>query len=100
MNDPIRRINMLRAFHTGREAGSSSEVTRELKQIKGELRILNDENARKTTPITNATNSPYLPDQSFQTPGVVFNSTEETEWKEVKTAEQQLAQARRKLNIL
>lgn len=96
----LKRINMLRAFHYSQGGGSSSEQVRELKQIKGELKIFNDEFARKSVPITNATNSPYLQDQDFQKPGVLLGSAEETEWKEVKSAEQLQKEALRKLNII
>ncbi len=98
--DTLKRINMLRSFHQSNESGSSSEMVRELKQIKGELKIINDEKARKVEPITNATNSPYLPDQTFQKAAVVYNSAEETEWREVKSAEELRRSALRKLNII
>lgn len=96
----MKRVQMLRSFHNSRESGSSSETVRELKQIKSELRIINDENSRKSAPITNATNSPYLADQSFQSPHVIFNSEQETQWKEVKSPEQLRQEVLRKLNII
>ena len=99
-NDAMRRIQTLRTFHYGRQGGSSSEMVRELQQIKSELRILNDESAKKTEPITNATNSPYLTDQNFHNPAVILNSPTETEWKEVKSAEQLRQEVLRKLNIV
>lgn len=98
--DALKRINMLRAFHQSREGGSSSETVRELKHIKGELKIMTDENARVAEPITNATNSPYLTDQSYHDRSVIFGSEKETEWKEVKTAEQLRQSVLKKLNII
>lgn len=99
MSDALKRINMLRNFHKSHEY-ASSETVRELKQIKGELKIIVDEAARKNAPITNATNSPYLQDQEFQKPGVLLGSNEETEWKEVKSAEQLKKDILRKINII
>jgi DNA polymerase III alpha subunit (gram-positive type) len=99
-DDALKRVNMLRSFHKSNEGGSSSEMVRELKQIKGELKIIVDEGTRKNAPITNATNSPYLQDQDFQKPGVLLGSREETEWKEVKSAEQLKNEILRKINII
>lgn len=79
---------MLRNLYRSKEGGGSSEIVRELKLIKNEIKIANDENSRASTPITNATNSPYLPDQNFQYKDVIFNSSEETKWREVKSYEQ------------
>lgn len=99
-DDVLKRINMLRSFHYASEGGSSSEQTRELRKIKAELKIFNDEMARKTDPITNATNSPYLQDQEFQRPGILLGSAEETAWKEVKSSEQLQKEALKKLRII
>jgi hypothetical protein len=95
-------------MYQAKEVGAASETVRELQKIKNELKIANDEHVREETPITNATKSPYLPDQEFTKKDVVYNSAEETKWKEVKTAEQIEAEVqenflesnRRKLNIL
>ena len=107
-SDGITRINLLRQLYQSKDAGSSSEVVRELQQIKNEIKITNDEKVRDDTPITNAVKSPYLPDQLFYKKDVVYNSAAETSWKEVKTADQVVADTqeaffesnRRKLNII
>ncbi len=107
-SDGITRINFLRNFYQAKNTASSSEVVRELQAIKNEASIANDEKARSETPITNATNSPYLPDQLFYHKEVVYNSPEETSWKNVDSAEEvqgkqeeRYAESnRKKLNIL
>lgn len=107
-SDGITRINFLRKLYQSKETGSSSEEVRELQQIKNELKISNDEKTRDNNLITNATNSPYLQDQLSYKKDVIYNSTEETSWREVKTAEQTQEQARasylqsklRRLNII
>lgn len=107
-SDGVTRINFLRQLYQTKESGSSSEEVRELKQIKTELKIANDERVRENKVITNATNSPYLPDQIFYKKEVVYNSAAETNWREVKTSEEALKDSqntylesnRRKLNII
>ncbi|MGZ3788034.1 MAG: hypothetical protein ACXVLQ_05890 [Bacteriovorax sp.] len=107
-SDGITRIGLLRSLYQSKDTGSSSEVVRELQQIKSELQIANDEKIREEASNTNATKSPYLPDQLFFKKDVVYNSPEETKWKEVKSAEQvqkELEESyieynRRKLNII
>lgn len=107
-SDGITRISFLRQLYQSKETGSSSEVVRELQQIRNELKIANDENVRDNNQISNATKSPYLPDQMFYRKDVVYESAEETKWKEVKTSEQlekenqeiYLESNLRKLNIL
>ncbi len=106
--DAINRINFLRKIYTTKEVGSSSEQVRELQKIKNELKISNDEKARVDNHITNATRSPYLPDQLFYKKEVVYNSAEETSWREVKSADQVQKEAQlnyldsnqKKLNII
>lgn len=107
-SDGITRINFLRQLYQSKETGSGSEVVRELQKIKNEVKISNDEKVRDDSAITNATKSPYLPDQLFYKKEVVYNSAEETSWKDVKTADQieqeteekYLESNRRKLNII
>ena len=107
-SDGITRINFLRQLYQSKNTVSSSDVVRELQQIKNELTISNDEKIRDDQTITNATKSPYLTDQIFFKKDVVYNSAEETKWKEVKTAEEvekntqedYLESNRRKLNII
>ena len=107
-SDGISRINFLRQIYQAQESGSSSDVVRELQNIKNEVKIANDEKVRDDNIITNATKSPYLPDQMFYRKDVVYNSAEETKWKDVKTAQQveqnttdnYIEANRRKLNII
>ena len=107
-SDGITRLNFLRQLYQAKETGSSSEVVRELQKIKNEVQISNDEKIREDNTITNATKSPYLPDQVFYKKDVVYNSAEETSWKDVKTSDQieketeekYLESNRRKLNII
>jgi hypothetical protein len=84
MSDGIRRLELLRNVYRARET-SNSESTRALNEIKNEIKIANDERVRDETPITTATNSPYLTDQPFYIKEALFNSSAETEWKEVKS---------------
>lgn len=107
-SDGITRLNFLRQYYQSQNTGSSSEVVRELQKIKNEVKISNDERVREDNTITNATKSPYLPDQMFYKKEVVYNSAQETSWKEVKTADQIeqetqedfLESNRRKLNVI
>lgn len=107
-SDGISRLNFLRAMYQAKDTSSSSDMVRELQQIKNEVKISNDEKIRQEDPITNSTKSPYLPDQKFFNKEVVFNSPEETKWKEVKSAEQvqkdleasYVEYNRKKLNII
>ncbi len=105
MSDSIKKIQVMRAYYKTQEAGSSSEVVRELKQIKNEIRMSNDLNAEDEKPITNATHSPYAPDQPGFNKEVVYNSTEETDWKKVRSYEESKREAfvftnLKRLNIL
>lgn len=107
-SDAITRINFQRALYKSQEVPSTSQEVRVLQEIKNELKISNNEKAREDNPINNSTGSPYLPDQLFYKKEVVYNSSVETNWREVKTAEKALEEAkeqylqsnRKKLNIL
>ncbi|MBP9681020.1 MAG: hypothetical protein KBD76_06420 [Bacteriovorax sp.] len=107
-SDGITRISLLRNLYKSQGTSSSSEMVRELQEIKNELKISNDEKVREEEPLSNVYKSPYLPDQIFFRKDAVYNSSEETKWKEVKSSEQvqkevqeNLTEAnRRKLNIL
>jgi hypothetical protein len=107
-SDGINRIYLMRSLYKSKEAGSSSAMVRELQDIKNELKIANDENIRKEEPITNATNSPYLTDRPNFKKEVIYGSSAEVEWKQVKSAdelekerEEEFQESnRRKLNIL
>lgn len=107
-SDGITRINFLRNLYQSKNVGSSSEVVRELQLIKNEVKIANDERVREEKIVNSATNSPYLPDQLFYKKEVIYNSAEETKWKEVKSQEeverdiqeQYIESNRRKLDII
>jgi hypothetical protein len=107
-SDGINRINFLRQLYLSQQTVSSSEQGRELQQIKTEIKISNDEKTRENTQINNATNSPYLRDQIFYKKDAIYNSPEETSWREVKSAEKTLQEVqleyvetnRKKLNII
>ncbi len=86
-NESIRRIDGLRSFYKSSESNSNDSIERELREVKHELKILNDENAIKDDKITNALNSPYLPDKDFFYKDVIYNSESEGKWKEVKSYE-------------
>jgi hypothetical protein len=80
--DALKRIDSMRMqYQASQTNNSSSDVVRELQQIKNEMKISNDEKASADEPITNALHSPYLPDQKFYRKEVVLNSAEETMWK-------------------
>lgn len=87
-SDSVKRLDAARNYYQAIKQPQSTEYGSELEDIKSELKILNDENAYKAKVITNATGSPYLPDQSFYDKDVVYNSAEETSWKEVKSYDQ------------
>lgn len=87
-SDGITRINLMRSLYKSKEVGSANEMVRQLQEIKNELKIANDEAIRKEDPITNATNSPYLTDQPSFKKDVIYGSSAEVEWKEVKSAEE------------
>ena len=108
MADSISRLNLMRSLYQSQTPTSSSEVVRTLNEIKNELRITNEENARDQKAVNSATGSPYLPDQDFYKKETVYNSPQETEWKNVPTAEQVekdteekfIESNKRKLNII
>lgn len=80
--DGLQRITQLRQRYQAQEAASTSEVVRELREVKTELKVLNDMNENLVAEkITSATNSPYLPDQIWYKKEVVFGSPEESKWQ-------------------
>jgi hypothetical protein len=103
-SDALSRIIANRSLYKTYEKPGSTETERQLNAIKGELVVLNNENAYKNQAISNATGSPYLKDQDFYKSDVLYNSAEETEWKEVKTYEEQYDRVAsfnlKKLNII
>lgn len=88
-DDIIRRIDLRRAIYKGNIDSNSSELVRSLQEIKSELRLQTDVQAIKDQEAsTNGARSPYLPDQMWHNPKIIFNSEKETEWKEVKSYEE------------
>jgi hypothetical protein len=83
-NDAIKKISNSRVFYQGQDKGKD-EVMTELSAIKNELKIANDTNALVESSITNATGSPYLKDKDFYYKDVIFNSEQETSWRDVKS---------------
>lgn len=106
--DGINRINFLRSMYQTNSNRYASEETVELEQIKNELIILNDENAKSNYSVNNNTNSPYLPDQNYYNKDLILGSEKETDWRKVKTEEQAkitaqieyLKSNQKKLNII
>jgi len=86
-NDSIKRLDALRSYYRSTESTTNDSLEREIRSVKHELKILNDENAISNEKITNAKNSPYLPDKDFFYKDIILNSAEESEWKEVKSYE-------------
>lgn len=102
--DGIRKIDLLRNLYRAQTAYSNNETVSELRQIKSELKLANDLTVEESPP-TNATGSPYLQDQPFQLKNVLYNSPQETEWRDVPSYEQTRENALafrnlKKLNIL
>ena len=95
MSDPIRKLDILRSFYKAQNAKSYSNMGEELKAIKTELQLANDLSAlgetsgssRAENAASNATHSPYLEDQPYYNKEVRYNSDRETNWKEVRSEE-------------
>ena len=111
MSDSIKRINVLRSMYNSRNTQLTSSTNEELRELKTELKIANDERAlaQETndvkTLIGSATSSPYLSDQPFYNQDRYYNSPKETSWKEVRSEEDNRQAAYnlmklKKLNIL
>lgn len=86
-------------------------IADELNEIKTELKIANELSADAAeaqspiNPATRLTSSPYLQDQKFYMKEAVYNSPNETDWKQVRSEEDNRraaynARNLRKLNIL
>jgi hypothetical protein len=104
MSDQIKKIDTLRSIYNAKSIHANNSMDDELREIKTELKIANDLQSTSNA-ITNATNSPYLEDQKFYNKEVRYNSERETNWKEVRSEEDNLraaynARNLRKLNIL
>jgi hypothetical protein len=80
--DALKRLDGIRSFYQSSQTNTtSSDVVKELQQIKNEAMIANDERASAEEPITNALHSPYLTDQKFYRRDVIKDSAEEILWK-------------------
>lgn len=103
-SDSIKRLEAQRSYYKAIDSKSSDSMSRELVNIKNELKILNDERAIEERVITNKTGSPYLQDQEFYLRDAVYNSPEETSWKEVKSYDELYSKTvnlnMKKLNII
>ena len=72
----------------------TTSTNQELREIKTELKISNDEKAMSLetsdvkTLIGSATSSPYLSDQPFYNKERYYNSPKETSWREVRTEDE------------
>lgn len=104
-DDIIRRIDLRRAIYKSNIDSNSSELVRSMQEIKSELRLQTDIQAIKDQEAsTNGIRSPYLPDQMWHNPKIVYNSEKETEWKDVKSYEEVRGSAvylnKRKLDII
>ena len=94
MSDSIKRINVLRSMYNSRNTQLTSSTNEELREIKSELKIANDERAltQESNDVKNligrATSSPYLSDQPFYNKERYYNSPKETSWREVRTEEE------------
>jgi hypothetical protein len=111
MSNPINKINVLRSLYNAQNSKGDNNIDQELKEIKTELRIANDVKATDEatsdvkTLIGSAIGSPYLTDQPWYNKTVIYNSPTETNWKEVRSEEDNRRAAYnfanlKKLNIL
>lgn len=88
MNDGITKISLLRNLYRAEgRVSSGNEEVRELKEIKSELKISNDLKAIEIDSKA-LTSSPYYTDQSYYNPERIYNTSRETDWKEVRSQEE------------
>ena len=87
-DDLLKKIDLRRAIYRENMNPNSSEIVRTLQEIKSELKVQTDIEAMKEEEQGVKSQSPYLPDQVFYDPKVVFRSPQETQWKEVKSYEE------------
>lgn len=105
MSEGISKISLLRNMYKAESrVYSGNEELRELKEIKNELKISNDLKAVEID-AKELTHSPYYTDQSYYNPERIYNSSRETDWKEVRSQEENLKAAlvfrnMKRLNIL
>lgn len=104
-DDIIKRIDLRRAIYKANTDANASELVRSLQEIKSELRLQTDISAIKDQEQeSNAIRSPYLPDQMWHNPKVIFNSEKETDWKKVASYEElrdsYAFDQKKKLNII
>ncbi len=105
MSNGIKSVEFLRGFYKAQAgANTSKEDIRELREIKNELKVSND---LKAIELNNEvlTHSPYFTDQSYYNKEKIYNSERETDWKNVRSEEENLKAAlalrtMKRLNIL
>ncbi len=111
MSDSIKRIDTLRSLYNAKNTQTTSSISEELRELKTELKIANEERAlaqesnEVRTLVGSATSSPYLSDQPFYNKERIYNSPKEDSWKEVRSEEQNRQAAYnlmklKKLNII
>ena len=103
----IKPVDLFRAARNAESSGSpnGTEEVKELRQIKSELKVANDLKSIDIEEATKLTKSPYLEDQSFFKKEQIYNTEKETDWKHVRTEEENRREALvyktlRRLNIL
>lgn len=91
----IKPVDLFRAARNAESSGSSngSQEVKELRQIKSELRVANDLKSIEIDETNKLTHSPYLEDQSFFKKEQIFNSEKETDWKKVRSEEENRREA-------
>ena len=105
MSDGIKTVEFLRSYYKAISGSRvSNEDVRELKEIKNELMISNDLKAIDISQET-LTHSPYFTDQSYYNKKQIYNSSIETDWKTVRSQEENIKAAlvlntMKRLNIL
>lgn len=95
MSGPIKQVDIFRNLRRAEAkiGGSSSETVKELREIKGEIQVTNDLKAAEINSQQILTASPYLNDQSYYNKETIYNSDKETDWKNVRSHEENLREA-------
>lgn len=94
MSDSIKRITTLRSLYNAKNTQLTSSTNEELREIKTELKIANEERAlgqdtnEVKTLIGSATSSPYLSDQPYYNKERLYNSPKEDSWKDIRSADE------------
>ncbi len=104
-DDLLKRIDIRRAIYKNNSTPNSSELVRAVNEVKNELKVQTDIAAMSAdNEITNIKDSPYLPDQKWYRPLAIKGTDKETEWKKVKSYEEErdsfAFEQTKKLNII